>query len=154
MLLKVKPDGPVYEVNFLCQMISSESEKDVASTAAPQSRLETANMRTALSGGHTAASSICPVVGCRSEVDMGAALTTALIAHSGRTARTGAGSLQQSRTCVSAYHQREPSLNDGLDRGAGVPAVNSVTNVPSCATPSSPLAANGLTALSDSAYFQ
>ena len=117
MLLKVKPDGPVYEVHFTSQLITAS---DNISTTQLQTD---AASRTSTSGMITAASvtsvtcNARPIVSSLPSVNSAHVLCVAAAVSDGsRSVKSDTGCTQQTRMSSLAFHHSQPA-SDGRLKG-------------------------------------
>jgi len=112
MLLKVKPDGPVYEVQFTSQLICMpHNTVSVGSTelqTVPTSEIISDATVTSDSSTYPVVSSVPAVTASHREVTMRNG-----VAESSRMHQSSAASTQQIQTCPSTYYDRQP-LSDSV----------------------------------------
>jgi len=113
MLLKVKPDGPVYEVLFTSQLLSVPRNTRPVDT----SQLQTVPASEIISDATVTSDSgiTCPVVSNVPPVNTRRGETTIgkVLSDTGHMHQSNTASTQQIQTCPSTYHDRQP-LGDNV----------------------------------------
>jgi len=127
MLLKVKPDGPVYEVHFISQLITLSDNAKSVSTAQLQSDITPrTSVSDIVSDGIVASvdGGACPVPSVSNTRGQMTGHVTAAASNSSRVPQSSAAFTQQIQTRPLMYRDSQPISDSVLNRNA-----TSVTHV-------------------------
>jgi len=127
MLLKVKPDGPVYEVHVTAELITATDNVAMAHLLTDAAYQTCAPGIDSVTSVSSVSCSTCPVVSSLPSVTATRGHNvTAAVSDSSRRVKSNTGSTQQAHVSPLPFHPRRPRSDSQLDCNAAAKTTASV----------------------------